>query len=206
MKQIQKLLVVSILFLLSAQGAYAKLISPKDKPANFANLEKTDLPNQAEIKKKPQTIDIKKKEVLKAPAIKKEVIKKNLATEIKKENILPKEEVKNKENTDSKISKEEEIITVDQIIPQKKPLLLGVNSAQGSTVLNEKDFAIAKKTFSFVKQRSWKAAFDNAKKSSDKILMKTIRWIYLKDSNNQATFYDYVNFIMKTMTGLELVG
>ena len=52
MKQIQKLLVVSILFLLSAQGAYAKLISPKDKPANFANLEKTDLPNQAEIKKK----------------------------------------------------------------------------------------------------------------------------------------------------------
>ena len=118
--------------MLSAQGAYAKLISPKDKPANFANLEKTDLPNQAEIKKKPQTIDIKKKEVLKAPAIKKEVIKKNLATEIKKENILPKEEVKNKENTDSKISKEEEIITVDQIIPQKKPLLLGVNSAQGS--------------------------------------------------------------------------
>ena len=94
MKQIQKLLVVSILFLLSAQGAYAKLISPKDKPANFANLEKTDLPNQAEIKKKPQTIDIKKKEVLKAPAIKKEVIKKNLATEIKKENILPKEEEK----------------------------------------------------------------------------------------------------------------
>ena len=195
MKQIQKLLVVSILFLLSAEGAYAKLISPKDKPANFANLEKTDQANQAKIKKKPQTIDIKKKEVLKAPSIKKEVIKKNLATEIKKENILPKEQVKNKENTDSKISKEEEIITVDQIIPQKKPLLLGVNSAQGSTVLNEKDFAIAKKTFSFVKQRSWKAAFDTAKKSSDKILMKTIRWIYLKDSNNQATFYDYVNFI-----------
>ena len=91
MKQIQKLLVVSILFLLSAEGAYAKLISPKDKPANFANLEKTDQTNQAKIIKKPQTIDIKKKEVLKAPAIKKEVIKKNLATEIKKENILAKE-------------------------------------------------------------------------------------------------------------------
>ena len=84
MKQIQKLLVVSILFLLSTQGAYAKLISPKEKPVNFVNLEKTDLVNQAEIKKKPQTIDIKKKEVLRDPIVKKEVIKKNLATEIKK--------------------------------------------------------------------------------------------------------------------------
>ena len=164
MKQIQKLLVVSILFLLSTQGAYAKLISPKEKPVNFVNLEKTDLVNQAEIKKKPQTIDIKKKEVLRDPIVKKEVIKKNLATEIKKKNILPKEEVKNKENTANKISKKEEIITVDQIIPQKKPLLLGASSAQGSTVLNEKDFSIAKKTFSYVKQRSWKAAFDTAKK------------------------------------------
>ena len=71
MKQIQKLLVVSILFLLSAQGAYAKLISPKDKPANFANLEKTDLTNQAEIKKKTTNNWYKKERGFKGPCYKK---------------------------------------------------------------------------------------------------------------------------------------
>ena len=73
--------------------------------------------------------------------------------------------------------------------------MLGSDNFNKSAILKEKDFDIAKKTFAHIKRRSWKSAFQESNKSSNKILTKIVRWIYLKDSNNQASFYDYLQFI-----------
>jgi soluble lytic murein transglycosylase len=189
MKQVHKIVLVTILLIISTDISYSKLISPREKPLQFQTLEN----NEKIIEKK----NIKEKKIVNDA----KQISTNVNEEQKKiEKNTAIEELKYKDskpiqNVD-KISNNEKSEVVEEIIPPLKPLLLNKsNDKQFSSVLNEKDFEIAKKTFSYIKNRSWKSAFDTAKRSSDKLLLKTAKWIYLKEPSNSASFYDYVEFI-----------
>jgi soluble lytic murein transglycosylase len=46
-----------------------------------------------------------------------------------------------------------------------------------------------------VKRKSWNSAFKTANKSSDRLLLKIVTWMYLKETNNSSTFRDYKKFI-----------
>ncbi len=181
MKQIQTLLLLIIFLFSSSKILHAKLISPKEKPSNLIYILKEE-----------------KKEPVINNEIKLNKNNKEINSKIKEKKI----EKPIQANTSNKIVKEKEtiiekdmIIVVDQIIPPKKPLLLGSENLNQSNILNAQDFNIAKKTFSHIKRRSWKSAFLEANKASDVILSKIVRWMYLKESNNQASFYDYLQFI-----------
>ncbi|MDA0996171.1 MAG: lytic transglycosylase domain-containing protein, partial [Proteobacteria bacterium] len=165
MKQVHKIVLVTILLIISTDISYSKLISPREKPLQFQTLEN----NEKIIEKK----NIKEKKIVNDA----KQISTNVNEEQKKiEKNTAIEELKYKDskpikNVD-KISNNEKSEVVEQIIPPLKPLLLNKNNdKQFSSVLNEKDFEIAKKTFSYIKNRSWKSAFDTAKRSSDKLLL-----------------------------------
>ena len=181
MKQIQTLLLLIILLFSSSKILHAKLISPKEKPSNLIYISKEEkkepiINNQIKLNINNKEIDSKIEE--------KKIVK---PIQTNKSNIVAKEK--------ETIIEKDEIIFVDQIIPPKKPLLLGSENLKQSNILNTQDFNIAKKTFSHIKRGSWKSAFLEANKASDVIVSKIVRWMYLKESNNQASFYDYLQFI-----------
>ena len=62
-------------------------------------------------------------------------------------------------------------------------------------LLSKKDFKIAKATFKAVDKKKWQTAIKLSKKSKNKILFKLVNWLYLKETVNSATFYDYSTFI-----------
>ena len=184
MKQIQIIVtgIGIILILFSSEFVNAKLISPKEKPSNLNYQSKEEKTIQTKVKEKKIEISTKNQKL-------------NVEEKKTKETILEKKTNNIKEEEKISIVKNDTIIVVDQLIPPKKPLLLGSDNFNKSAILKEKDFDIAKKTFAHIKRRSWKSAFQESNKSSNKILTKIVRWIYLKDSNNQASFYDYLQFI-----------
>ena len=122
----------------------------------------------------------------------------------KKKIILPQK----KPNTESQLKSEddeveelktEEIDVVETFIyPKKKPLIykkVKEKTAQKSSVLSQNDFLIAKRAFAEIKKRKWNSAIKISKKAKDKAVYKLVLWLYLKNESNNASFYDYVNFI-----------
>ena len=84
------------------------------------------------------------------------------------------------------------------IYPEKKPLVFEKKidkSVAKSTILSKKDFSIAKAAFEAIDKKKWQTAIKLSKKSKDKMVFKLVYWIYLKQPNNAATFYDYLTFI-----------
>ena len=189
MKQVHKILLIAILLILTTDISYSKLISPKEKPLQFQTLENDEkIVEKKNIKEKK--IDNNTKEIITKVTDEPKKVEKNSAVEDLKIN-----DSKPIQNI-NKVTENEKAEVAEQIIPPSKPLLFGKNNdKQFSSVLNEKDFEIAKKTFVHIKNRSWKSAFDSAKQSSDKLLLKTAKWIYLKEPTNSASFYEYVEFI-----------
>ncbi|MDC3069403.1 lytic transglycosylase domain-containing protein [Candidatus Pelagibacter sp.] len=115
----------------------------------------------------------------------KPVIKK-LVEEIKKN---PKEGVKLKAEKDLGI-----------ILPKKKPLIAGTkktDTAKKSKYYNKKDFEIAKKAISEMKQAKWSNALKTAKRAKDKSIYNFIQWRHLLTRGNKASYYDYKTFIDK---------
>ncbi len=121
-----------------------------------------------------------------------------------KKNLYPqKKPLKNKEK--KKVEKNlqtTEILEKDEkeifIYPEKKPIIVKQKTttvAKKSSILSKRDFEIAKKAFDFVDKRKWQSALKMSKKSRDKTLYELINYLYLKESSNQASFYDYVTFI-----------
>jgi len=122
----------------------------------------------------------------------------------KKKRIYPKK--KPIEKIDAIASKEKKIIKNTSlenkqlivIYPQKKPIIFKKEvdkTVQKSSVLSTKDFKIAKNAFAAIKKKKWNTAIKISKKAKNKMLFKTVNWLYLIQPNNNATFYDYLTFI-----------
>ncbi len=113
-------------------------------------------------------------------------IPKKIVEEIEKK---PEEEIKLKAEKDLGI-----------ILPKKKPLVAGAkkaNTAKKSKYYNKKDFEIAKKAISEMKQAKWPTALKTAKKAKDKSIYNFIQWRHLLTKGNKAKYYDYRTFIDK---------
>ena len=109
--------------------------------------------------------------------------------------IIKKEEKKLEKNT---ISKNENELGI--ILPKKKPLIAGVKEkkiTKKSKYFSKKDFALAKKAISEMKQAKWPNALKTAKKAKDKSIYNFIQWRHLLKKGNQASYYDYKIFIDK---------
>ena len=109
------------------------------------------------------------------------------------EKIIKKEE----EKTEKKVVKKEKK-NLGIILPKKKPLIAGsvkTDTAKKSKYYNKKDFALAKKAISEMKQSKWPNALKTAKKAKDKSIYNFIQWRHLLTKGNKASYYDYKTFI-----------
>ena len=171
---------VIITFFLSFGYSYSneQFLFPKEKPSIFKKIEKgsgksfsSNLPQ-----KKPligQNEDQKKDPIVKG--------KKELAIKEKEE--VKKVEVKKKGSS--------------FIFPVKKPSIYKskTETAEKSKILNQKDFAKAKETIQFIKDKKWNSALKSAAKVKDRDFRNLITWMHLKTTRNGATFAEYKKFI-----------
>ena len=84
------------------------------------------------------------------------------------------------------------------IYPKKKPIIVKKEKDKAvvkSKILSQKDYQIAKSIFEFIDKKKWQTAIKLSKKSRDQTLYKLVNYLYLKQSNNAASFYDYSSFI-----------
>jgi len=122
----------------------------------------------------------------------------------KKKRIYPEKKPidKKKETTTSEVSevtKELDKTTETKIIyPEKKPLVVqkSIDKAVAkSSILSKSDYKIAKTAFNAVDKKKWQTAIKISKRAKDKMVFKTVFWLYLIERNNTATFFDYLTFI-----------
>jgi soluble lytic murein transglycosylase len=86
------------------------------------------------------------------------------------------------------------------ILPKNKPLIAGsvkIDTVKKSKFYNKKDFAIAKKAISEMKQAKWPNALKTSKKAKDKSIHNFIQWRHLLTKGNKASYYEYKTFIDK---------
>ena len=102
---------------------------------------------------------------------------------------LPKKIDEKKEETNK--------ILTSFIYPKKKPITYKVSSKEieSSKVLNKKDFAKAKDTIKFIKEKKWNSALKSAQKVKDSEFRNLITWMHLKTTRNSASFNEYKKFI-----------
>ena len=163
-----------------------EIIIPYKKPDNLVDLGE----NFVKPEKKPGLTDLTKYKIK----------KKSFLLPEKKPSKVVLEEVKTSE-IQKKIV-EEVAVTADQeakiILPEKKPITYKKKIekiAKKSEYFSKKDFKLSQKIFTNVDKRKWTKALNLAKKAENRSLYKLVKWLYLLERNNQATFYDYINFI-----------
>jgi len=108
-------------------------------------------------------------------------------------------------NITKKKSIEEKIIVKKEkkkeiILPKKKPFIAGsekIKEVKISKYYSKKDFSLANRAVSEMKKAKWPSALKIAKKAKDKSIYDFVQWRHLLTKGNQATFYDYKNFIDK---------
>ena len=88
------------------------------------------------------------------------------------------------------------------IFPKKKPLIVTKKKEKEeekaivkSKILSKNDFALSKRIFELIDSRKWKNALKLSQRARNKKLYNLVNWFYLKESNNSASFNDYVTFI-----------
>ena len=94
------------------------------------------------------------------------------------------------------VSKKENDLGI--ILPKKKPLIAGTKVKEvvkKSKFYSKKDFALAKKAISEMKQAKWPSALKTAKKAKDKSIYNFIQWRHLLTKGNKASYYEYKTFI-----------
>ena len=64
-----------------------------------------------------------------------------------------------------------------------------------SKYYNKKDFALAKKALSEMKQAKWTSALKTSKRARDKSIYNFIQWRHLLTKGNKASYYEYKAFI-----------
>ena len=173
-------LVIIAFFLISGHGySEENFIFPKEKPSIFkkiVNNKNLDSPNNL-----PQ---------------KKPIIGEEKETQ---KNVTVTKEIKEKKE-EKKISKETAKAVQSKhtfVFPQKKPSIYKSSNqtAEKSSILNQKDFAKAKETIKFIKDKKWNSALKSASKVKDREFRNLITWMHLKTTRNGASFNDYKKFI-----------
>ena len=107
------------------------------------------------------------------------------------------EKQEEKKETEAKESEAKET-KLAQTLPKKKPIIYQKTIekvAKKSKYFSKSDFKLAKNIFAHVKKRKWDNALNLSKKVKDKSIYKLVKWLYLLEPNNQADFYNYINFI-----------
>jgi len=151
---------------------------------------------------------------LKKPILSKEIIEKKITQNINKpkkkpkKKILSKKELTPQEKPKKKILKEEKTkpkkkIVAEKnkgglILPRKKPLVVEKKISKAkkkSKYYRKKDFALAKKAITEMEKKKWFKALSISKKAKDKSIYRFIQWKHLLTRGNQASFYDYQQFI-----------
>ena len=133
---------------------------------------------------------------LKKPILTKEETKKKLLIDVLKPIAKP-------INKDEKELIKKEIVVKKEkknifILPKKKPLIAGSKKTTDikiSKYYNKKDFNLAKKAISEMKKSQWPMALKTSQKAKDKSIYNFIQWRHLLRKGNQATYFDYKNFI-----------
>ena len=170
-------LVIIAFFLLTGHSySEEKFLFPKEKPSIFKKIDKKT--DQKYSKNLPQ----------KKPVFKEE--KENQ----KNESTTRKKDVENKTLKETvKIDK----LILSFIFPQKKPAIYRstTQTAEKSSILNQKDFLKAKETIQFIKDKKWNSALKSASKVKDKEFRNLITWMHLKTTRNGASFNEYKKFI-----------
>jgi soluble lytic murein transglycosylase len=175
-----KLLLLTLLFFNNSNAIDLSII-PLKKPILDKITEQINLA-QGIIKPKPKPI---KKEQ-----------KQTLSSEIAKPESQPLEQTKEKE---TKIIKKE-VKKIDFLIPKSKPLTVKkISTAKktSSKFYSQKDFNIAKSSIKAMEKSQWTNALSLSKKAKDKSIYKFIQWRHLLTTGNQASFYDYLEFIKR---------
>ncbi len=167
MKNLRKLKVIFLIFaiIFTSKAIAADLILPIPKPT-------PDKETKIKAAQKKYIYPEKK------PTLKKKKIEVTESEEISEKDEIMKEEV--------------------FIYPEKKPTIFQKKIDKvitRSTILSRKDFKIAKAAFEAVDKKKWQTAIKLSKKATNKMVFKMIYWIYLKEPNNAATFFDYLTFI-----------
>ena len=134
----------------------------------------------------------------KKPDLSKEILEKKISKNLifpKKKPTLDKEE-KNVETSKSEIKK---ITKIDGIIiPKNKPLIVRKQTtrvAKKSSYYSDRDYSYAKQSIQFMEKSNWKDALKVAKKARAKSIYNFIQWRHLLTTGNNASFYDYKQFI-----------
>ena len=113
---------------------------------------------------------------------------------------VPKPIKETKTKVTSEIEEKQKEKFTGLILPKKKPLIAGSKDTPNikiSKYYNKKDFNLAKKAISEMKNNRWSSALDLSKKAKDKSIYNFIQWRHLLTKGNKASFYDYMNFIEK---------
>ena len=171
-------LFIVINFTMTSSADDANFIYPKNKPSVFKKIK-----TQSLVLKKP---------ILPAnkPSNKKpEVTRENLK-------VIEKKTLESKKITEVKSKK---IIRTSNLFvyPKKKPAVYKktTDTKKVSTILKQKDFDKAKEVFNLINDGKWISAIKLSDKVSDNDFKKLVKWLYLKQPGNRATFNDYKNFI-----------
>jgi len=105
-----------------------------------------------------------------------------------------KESQNNQENLNEIVEKPEDAF----IYPEKKPIIVKPTidkAATKSSILSKKDFKVAKASFEAIKNKKWQTAIKISKKAKNKIVYNLVNYLYLIQTSNAASFYDYLTFI-----------
>ena len=84
------------------------------------------------------------------------------------------------------------------IFPKKKPLIYKepvTKKVTKSKHFSKHDLKLAKKVFSEIEKKRWTSAQNLSKGFENRTIYKLVKWLYLLEPNNQAGFYQYINFI-----------
>ena len=122
-----------------------------------------------------------------------------------KKKVTKGKKIKPQKKPKKKVTKGKKIVKIDEektklslILPKNKPLVVKkkITKAQKkSKYYRKKDFALAKKAIIAMEKKKWVTALSTAKKARDKSIHKFIQWQHLLTMGNQASFYDYQQFI-----------
>jgi len=135
---------------------------------------------------------------LKKPAVDKETKTKSESRKTiypaKKPEVLKNKNLSGLQNIDV-IEKLEAVVS---IYPKKKPNVVKkkIEKAQSkSAILSKKDFKIAKLAFEAIDKKKWQTALKLSRRAKNKLLFTMVNYLYLKETTNSASFYDYATFI-----------
>ncbi len=131
--------------------------------------------------------------------------KKIVEKTVEKKEINKIEKVQNTKKTPKKEELKDKSLKTTNVIdgfvyPLEKPLGFKVRASKQvmkSKILNTSDYMSAKEIFKLIKKRKWDSALSLTKNVKDKEFHNLVKWMYLKENNNKASFNDYVNFISK---------